>query len=67
MFHVGMPLKVGANMPECQEIFLRKISSLSQYGVESRRIMPFGQDKTVSVRFLRLGRIDIHLFKIEVC
>ncbi len=61
-----MALQMGTHMAKRHQILHREISPLCHGTVVARRRVSLGQDKTVSVRILRVLRIDVHLFKIQI-
>ena len=67
MLHTGMPLEMRTDVAERSQILLGEEASLCQGCVKSRSCMALGKYETVSVCLLRVLRIDIQLFKIQIC
>jgi hypothetical protein len=61
-----MSLQIRSQVAQRGKILHRKIASVGQCGIQARRRMSLGKHKPVSVLLLRILRIDIHLFKIEI-
>ena len=66
MLQAGMSLKIRSKLTQRNQIFHREISPVSQSGIQAGSCMPFGEHKTVTIRILRVLRINIHFLKIEI-
>ena len=62
----GMPLQVRTKLTEGGQILRREKSPVRQCGIESRGIMSFGEHKPVPDLPVRVGRVNLHLLKIQI-
>jgi len=53
-------------MAQGRQILYREIPPMCQRGIKSGSRMSLRQHKSVSVRFLRVLGINVHLFKIKI-
>ena len=67
MLHARMSLQMRADMTQRHKILYREIASVSHRGIVARSGMALGKHEAVSVRILRVLRINVHLLKIQVC
>ena len=55
--HVGMPLKVGADLAKAHQVLRREVTVLGQGGVLDRRRVALGEDEAVALRPVRVLRV----------
>ena len=67
MLHIRVTLEIAGGMTEGLEILDREVAAQCECRVETRCAVSLGEDHTVSAGCLRVLRIDVHFFKIEVC
>ena len=66
MLHVRMSLQIAADMAQRQQVFLREVAAFRENRIQARSAVALGQNETVAVRILRIFRIDVHFFKIQI-
>ena len=62
--HVGVALQVAAGAAQGRQVSHGEEPALCQHRVQARRCMALGKHKTVTVRVLRVLRIDLHFLKV---
>ena len=66
MGNAWMSLKVRTYVTQSLQVLYREKSAVCQCRVQTRCSMSLGQYETVSVCLLRILRVDIHLFKVQI-
>ena len=64
--HIRVTLQHSADVAEFFQLIHREIAALCQCSVKTRCAVAFGKDKTVSVRILRVLRVNVQFFEIEI-
>ena len=57
---VGMPLQVASELAQSHKLLLREEALVRQHRVERGAAMTLAQDETVTIRHLRIGRVNGH-------
>ncbi len=65
ILHGRMSLQAGAELAEGLKLFLREVPFLCHNGIKRRAGMSLGKDEAITVRVLRVLRIDMHFLKIK--
>ena len=67
MLHIRMSLQIGSCVAQRHQILLREKSTLCKRSVKSGCRVSFGQHKPVTIRHLRILRINVQLLKVQIC
>ena len=57
---VGVPLQVASELAQSHKLLLREEALVRQHRVERGAAMTLAQDETVTIRHLRIGRVNVH-------
>ena len=57
--------EIGAALVQGEQLLLVKVAAVGQRRIDSRAGMALGADKAVAAFHLRIGRVDVHFFKIQ--
>jgi len=66
LIQTGMSLQIRTEMTQCLQILYREKASMCQGRIQTGCRMSLGKNKTIPVFLLRICRINIHFFKIQV-
>ena len=63
--HVGVALQVAADFTQSFQIFQREEAAVGQRGIQAGGAVALGENKTVAILPLGVGRIHIHFLEIQ--
>ena len=66
MLQTRMSLQMRTDVTKRLKILHREKSAVSQCGIQTRSCVSLGKNETVTLRILRVLRINIHFFKIKI-
>ena len=64
--HVGVPLQVAVGVAQSGQVGDREETALRQRGIQAGRAVTLAEHEAVTVRILRLLRVNAHLAEIQV-